>query len=116
MHRRIDARFLLMLQQGLVEEVAGLREREGLTADSPSMRAVGYRQIWAHLAGDDDLAAATAKGQAATRQLAKRQLTWLRSEADLIVVDPLEEGAAETISLYLATKWNQPGVHGLTGL
>lgn len=116
LHRRIDARFLVMLQQGLVEEVAGLREREGLTADSPSMRAVGYRQIWAHLAGDDDLAAATAKGQAATRQLAKRQLTWLRNEADLIVVDPLEEGAAETISLYLVTKWNQRGVYGLTGL
>lgn len=116
LHSRINERFLGMLQQGFVEEVIGLRKRAALVADSPSMRAVGYRQIWAHLDGDDDLATATAKGQAATRQLAKRQLTWLRRETELIAVDPLEDGATETISSFLAGKWNQHGVYGLTGL
>jgi len=116
LHRRINERFLLMLQEGFVEEVASLRKREGLGADSASMRAVGYRQIWAYLEGDDDLAEATSKGQAASRQLAKRQLTWLRSEAELNSVDPLEDRATETISTILATKWNQHGVYGLTGL
>lgn len=116
LHSRINERFLGMLQQGFVEEVIGLRKRAALLADSPSMRAVGYRQIWAHLDGDDDLATATAKGQAATRQLAKRQLTWLRRETGLFAVDPLEDGATETISLFLAGKWNQDGVYGLTGL
>lgn len=116
LHRRIDERFLLMLQQGFVGEVVGLRNRAGLGADSPSMRAVGYRQIWAHLDGDGDLVEATSKGQAASRQLAKRQLTWLRSETELNSVDPLEDRATETISSILATKWNQHGVYGLTGL
>jgi len=116
LHDRINARFLAMLQQGFVEEVVGLRERAALLADSPSMRAVGYRQIWAHLDGDDDLATATAKGQAATRQLAKRQLTWLRRETELFSVDPLEDGATESISSFLAGKMNQHGVYGLTGL
>lgn len=116
LHDRINARFLAMLQEGFVEEVVGLRESTALLADSPSMRAVGYRQIWAHLDGDDDLATATAKGQAATRQLAKRQLTWLRRETELIAVNPLEDDATETISSFLARKWNQHGVYGLTGL
>jgi tRNA dimethylallyltransferase len=116
LHQRINARFIAMLEQGFVEEVASLRNRPGLDADSPAMRAVGYRQIWAHLEGIDDIDAAAAKGQAATRQLAKRQLTWLRRETDLIPVDPLEDGAASTISSILAGKWNQHCVSGLNGL
>jgi tRNA dimethylallyltransferase len=112
LHQRINARFIAMLEQGFVEEVASLRNRPGLDADSPAMRAVGYRQIWAHLEGIDDIDAATAKGQAATRQLAKRQLTWLRRETELITVDPLEDGAASTISSILAGKWNEHCVSG----
>jgi len=104
LHQRINRRFLDMLEQGFVNEVAGLRKRSGLVADSPAMRAVGYRQIWAHLEGVDDIEVATAKGQAATRQLAKRQLTWLRRETELIGVDPLEVCAAGTISSILAGK------------
>ncbi len=116
LQQRINRRFLEMLEQGFVNEVAKLRKRSGLAADSPAMRAVGYRQIWAHLEGADDIAVATAKGQAATRQLAKRQLTWLRSETELIRVDPLEECAASTISSILAGKWNDRHVSGPGGL
>ena len=76
---RVDQRFLRMLEAGFVEEVRTLLARPGLDADSSAMRAVGYRQIAAHLAGECDLATATARAQAATRQLAKRQSTWFRS-------------------------------------
>lgn len=77
LHQRIEHRFMRMLEAGLLDEVRELHGREGLTGEHPSMRAVGYRQLWAHLDGDCDLATATARGIAATRQLAKRQLTWL---------------------------------------
>ena len=78
LHRRIDARFRTMLDAGLLEEVRTLRARRELHPELPSMRCVGYRQAWAMLDGrlDGDLAE---RGAAATRQLAKRQLTWLRS-------------------------------------
>jgi tRNA dimethylallyltransferase len=107
LHQRIDARFVEMLQLGLIDEVATLRKRSGLSADSTSMRSVGYRQVWAHLDGQFDLKEATAKGQAATRQLAKRQLTWLRSEPDLIAVDPLDPGAGGYILSVLGEKLNK---------
>ena len=87
-----------MLQDGFVEEVRGLMQRPGLTADSPSMRSVGYRQIWNALEHAADLDAAAEKALYATRQLAKRQLTWLRSESALSVFDPLEEGFFAAIS------------------
>lgn len=80
LHERIEARFRAMLKDGLLEEVAMLRERGDLDPDLPSMRAVGYRQAWEHLAtGGGDLDALAQRGAAATRQLAKRQLTWLRA-------------------------------------
>ncbi len=116
LHRRINQRFLDMLQLDFVAEVAALRQRPGLSAGSTSMRSVGYRQIWAHLDGRDDLEEATAKGQAATRQLAKRQLTWLRSESGLIVADPLEAGVKSVISAILAEKLNQLRCNGLIGV
>ena len=97
LHERIAARLQAMLEGGFVDEVRTLMQTPDLTPDHPSMRAVGYRQIWSHLAGDCDLQEATAKALAATRQLAKRQLTWLRSEDDLNVVDPLAEDAADTL-------------------
>jgi tRNA dimethylallyltransferase len=68
--------------------VRSLRARGDLEARHSSMRAVGYRQLWAHLAGEYDLAEATRRGITATRQLAKRQLTWMRSEQSLNWLDP----------------------------
>lgn len=78
LHERIRLRFLQMLAQGFVSEVEELKSRGDLNPDMPSMRCVGYRQVWAHLDGVCDADAMVEKGIAATRQLAKRQLTWLR--------------------------------------
>jgi tRNA dimethylallyltransferase len=78
LHTRIERRFGAMLDAGLLAEVRGLFERGDLAAEHPSMRAVGYRQLWRHLAGQCELDEAIEKAIAATRQLAKRQLTWLR--------------------------------------
>jgi tRNA dimethylallyltransferase len=91
-----------MMANGFVEEVESLMARPGLTANHPSMRAVGYRQIWSFLEGKGNLEEATQKALAATRQLAKRQLTWLRSERQATVVDPLEADALATISTLLS--------------
>jgi tRNA dimethylallyltransferase len=79
LHERIAKRFDAMLRRGLIDEVQGLQQRYRLSAVIPSMRAVGYRQVWEYLEGRYDRAALREKGVAATRQLAKRQLTWLRS-------------------------------------
>lgn len=84
LHASIEKRFDAMLAAGLVEEVKGLRKRYRLSGDMPSMRAVGYRQVWEFLEGECDEATLRARALAATRQLAKRQLTWLRSLPDLI--------------------------------
>lgn len=84
LHQRIFNRFTSMLEGGFVGEVEGLRERTDLHLDLPSMRAVGYRQIWQYLDGDCDYNTMIDKGVAATRQLAKRQLTWLRDWPELI--------------------------------
>ena len=78
LHTRIELRFGAMLDAGLLAEVRTLFERSDLGAEHPSMRAVGYRQLWRHLAGQCALDEAAEKAIAATRQLAKRQLTWLR--------------------------------------
>lgn len=92
LHQRIAARFDTMLAEGLLDEVETLRRSYALTPDLPAMRAVGYRQAWAYLDGDIDLAALREQGIAATRQLAKRQLTWLRSWPDVVVLDCLAAG------------------------
>lgn len=101
LHARIATRLEQMLDAGFVDEVRRLRERPGLTAAHVSMRAVGYRQTWAYLDGDYSLEIAREKALAATRQLAKRQLTWLRSEAALFVANPLEVDAFAAISTHL---------------
>ncbi|MCI0749948.1 MAG: tRNA (adenosine(37)-N6)-dimethylallyltransferase MiaA [Nevskiales bacterium] len=88
LHEQIRRRFLEMMEQGFLGEVANLRKRNDLHSDLPSMRAVGYRQLWQHLDGACDLDTAIARGIAATRQLAKRQLTWLRAEDGLRAFDP----------------------------
>jgi tRNA dimethylallyltransferase len=103
LHARIERRFDAMLAQGFLQEVAALRARSGLHADTPAMRAVGYRQAWRHLQGLTDAAGFRAEAIAATRQLAKRQLTWLRGELDAFRVDPLEEPGRADRLLGLAT-------------
>jgi tRNA dimethylallyltransferase len=97
LHSRIARRLRVMMDAGFVGEVADLMARPGLKPDHPSMRAVGYRQLWSHLAGEYGLEEAENKVLAATRQLCKRQLTWLRSEEDLHIVDPLDDGALDAI-------------------
>jgi len=78
LHAAIERRFDAMLERGLIDEVRGLRDRYAVHADMPSMRAVGYRQTFDYLEGRIDKASLRERGIAATRQLAKRQLTWLR--------------------------------------
>ncbi|HUR41331.1 MAG TPA: tRNA (adenosine(37)-N6)-dimethylallyltransferase MiaA [Verrucomicrobiae bacterium] len=95
LHARIAQRFAEMIDAGLLDEVRQLRARGDLHGDLPSMRAVGYRQLWAHLEGECDLPTAKARGIAATRQLAKRQLTWLRAECAVTVLDPGAPGLLE---------------------
>jgi len=79
LHQRIELRFDEMLQQGFLEEVSNLYQRKDLKPDMPSMRSVGYRQLWKHLDGEYSFKEARERGIIATRQLAKRQITWLRS-------------------------------------
>jgi len=91
LHRRIEQRFDAMLRAGLVDEVRRLTRIHRLNADMPSMRAVGYRQAWSFLEGEIDENALREQGVAATRQLAKRQITWLRSLPGLEPAQNLED-------------------------
>lgn len=88
LHQRIERRLDLMMQAGFVDEVAKLHGRGDLHPDLPSVRAVGYRQIWEYLDGNVTLDQAWTSALAATRQFAKRQITWLRSEHDLCWINP----------------------------
>lgn len=97
LHRLIEQRFRQMLEQGFLDEVRGLRERGDLHRDLPSMRCVGYRQAWSHLEGEIDFAEMCRKAVAATRQLAKRQLTWLRQESGALWYDLNEESAQNCV-------------------
>lgn len=101
LHDRIGQRLDYMMKNGFVEELEGLRKRPGLRAESVSMRAVGYRQLWSCLDGEYGLEEAQRRALYATRQLAKRQVTWLRAESDLSVFDPLEAGALSSITSFL---------------
>jgi tRNA dimethylallyltransferase len=96
LHRRIADRFDAMLAVGLIEEVRMLRRRFSLTGSMPSMRCVGYRQVWDVLEGARTLGDLRERGIAATRQLAKRQLTWLRS-MDAQTLDCLAPGLPRKI-------------------
>ena len=104
LYDRINNRFIEMLNHGFVKEVKFLRDREGLSINSVSMQAVGYRQIWSHLDGDISLEEATFKTQSSTRQLAKRQLTWLRNEPGLLSFDSLKEDVFDTIFSHIKNK------------
>jgi tRNA dimethylallyltransferase len=91
LHRRAAERFQTMLARGFISEVQRLRQRGNLSVDLPSMRAVGYRQVWEYLAGHIDHATMVERSIIATRQLAKRQMTWLRAESDATVFNPFAE-------------------------
>ncbi len=101
LHERIARRFAAMLRLGLVEEVESLKEKYRLSASMPSMRAVGYRQVWEYLEGRFDKAALAEKGIVATRQLAKRQLTWLRSFPDVVRLDAAGQEPAAALQRLL---------------
>lgn len=102
LHERIEKRLDWMLAHGFLGEVETLMQRPGLSRDLPAMRSVGYRQIWAHLAGEYDLEEGRYRALVATRQLAKRQITWLKSESNVFSVDPLEGRRIDAISEHLS--------------
>ena len=105
LHQRIAMRFDQMLDMGFIDEVRALLAKyPDLTPSHPSLRCVGYRQALAYLAGEDDLATFRDKGIAATRQLAKRQLTWLRGMTGWETVDSLQPDLPQAIG-QLATQW-----------
>jgi tRNA dimethylallyltransferase len=89
LHQRIAVRFQQMLKDGLIDELRGLRDKYPLHPDMTSMRCVGYRQAWEYMDGEIDKGQLMEKGIAATRQLAKRQLTWLRSMSGNVELDCL---------------------------
>lgn len=97
LHRRIEERFDAMLGAGLVEEVHSLRKRYALRPDLPSMRCVGYRQAWQYIEGKIGRNELRERGVFATRQLAKRQLTWLRAMPDIAVFDCLAPGIEASV-------------------
>ncbi|MGY0220001.1 tRNA (adenosine(37)-N6)-dimethylallyltransferase MiaA [Endozoicomonadaceae bacterium StTr2] len=95
LHERIALRYRKMLEQGFIDEVKALRQRDDLNISLPSIRAVGYRQVWEYLDGNLSYDEMVDKGIIATRQLAKRQFTWLRSWPDLNWLDSLSDTLLE---------------------
>ena len=104
LHERIELRFHQMMEQGFLAEVEALYQRGDLTIDMPSMRCVGYRQLWQYLDGDDLLEDAIFKGVVASRQLAKRQLTWLRGWEDLMIFDSLSQDLVSEALNYIESR------------
>jgi tRNA dimethylallyltransferase len=98
LYERLDSRFQEMLRRGLLEEVRALRTRGDLQADLPSMRLIGYRQLWEHLEGRQSMESAAEKAVIATRQLARRQLTWLRAEPQAEWFDPLDSATPDRMA------------------
>ena len=106
LHRRIAERFKRMLESGLIEEVKWLRSHYALQRSLPSMRCVGYRQVWQHLDGELDYHGLREKGIVATRQLAKRQLTWLRATKQVKTFDCLAADLPQRIFTHLQQQLN----------
>ncbi|THB75048.1 MAG: tRNA (adenosine(37)-N6)-dimethylallyltransferase MiaA [Gammaproteobacteria bacterium] len=102
LHEKIEQRFRLMLEHGFIEEVEGLRSRGDLDLTKPSMRAVGYRQVWEYLDGNRTYEQMLEKGVASTRQLAKRQITWLRAEDGLTWFDGENPQLVENVLSFMA--------------
>lgn len=101
LHQRIEQRFDAMLKAGLVDELRRLQEDYALEPDTPAMRCVGYRQAWDHLSGKISLEQLREQGIAATRQLAKRQLTWLRSAEEFTEFDCLADNVGDRVLEYI---------------
>lgn len=97
LHERIEKRIAIMLEQGLVDEVRALLSEAQINADLPAMKSVGYRQVMHYLQGEYSAGEMRDRILYATRQLAKRQMTWLRKEDNLHWLDPLVNGANDTI-------------------
>lgn len=112
LHAAIGRRFAGMMAAGFLAEVEALRARGDLHAGLPSMRAVGYRQLWAHLEGGCSLEQAVTDAVAATRRLAKRQMTWLRAEPGLRWLDGVASGP-ESVAAWLAGEPEAPGGRGV---
>ena len=108
LHARIETRFDRMLEAGFVEEVETLFDRGDLHTDLPAIRAVGYRQIWSHLSGEYSLVDARNKGIVATRQLAKRQITWLRGWSGLHWIDSEAKDGQEQVKNHLRNYLESP--------
>ena len=107
LHARIEQRFDRMLACGFIEEVARLRARADLHPGLPAMRAVGYRQVWEHLDGLTDCTEMRQRGIQATRQYARRQLTWLRGETGAAPLTPAT--AVDTVLRAVSATRNRPG-------
>ena len=97
LRKRITRRLDMMFEQGFIEEVEGLYKRGDLRPEMPSIRAVGYRQVWGYLAGDYGYEEMLEKAIIATAQLAKRQMTWLRKEAECNFIDPKALNTSEVM-------------------
>ena len=94
LHQRIEKRFLSMMDEGFLSEVEQLKQNPNLHEDLPSIRCVGYRQAWQYLKGDIDKDTMIEKSIIATRQLCKRQSTWLKSEADALILETIDVKSA----------------------
>lgn len=105
LHARIAQRYQAMIEQGLLQEAQTLHQRPDLHTGLPSVRCVGYRQLWDYLDGKVDKKQAIEQAIAATRQLAKRQLTWLRSEPERHIIDCLAPDAADQAVDKIAEFW-----------
>ncbi|WP_319379556.1 tRNA (adenosine(37)-N6)-dimethylallyltransferase MiaA [Thiomicrorhabdus sp.] len=103
LHAQIEERFMQMLEDGFLQEVKGLYERGDLNVEMTSIRSVGYRQAWLFLQGEYDYETFVHKAVVATRQLAKRQLTWLRKESDMLVLDPFQITVEQRLQAVLKT-------------
>tara|TARA_B100001063_G_scaffold217104_1_gene219300 strand:+ start:2368 stop:3285 length:918 start_codon:yes stop_codon:yes gene_type:complete len=101
LYKKINQRFIKMINNGFVDEVSELMKRKKLTARHPSMRSVGYRQIWQYLDNDISLEKATDLAQIATRQLAKRQYTWLNNMENITKIDPQNNNILSQIKLMI---------------
>jgi len=104
LHQRISQRFRQMLEAGLIEEVEALRRRGDLSLDTPAMRTVGYRQVWQFLDNEFDHKQMTERAIAATRQLAKRQLTWLRNQRGLVWFSGTGKLDLDTLDAYFGVE------------
>lgn len=103
LHQRIEKRFDLMLEQGFIDEVRKFFNRADVHINLPSMRAVGYRQVWEHLEGRYDRDQMRERAVVATRQFAKRQLTWLRGDPEIACFDSQDENLLSNVLKYLAS-------------